>query len=199
MHPQEQTRTLDLLHKATQLQSTVLVWYRKPHETPEFSREIEPYALSEGKHDILLRGYQLKPEPGWKFFVLHHVIELSITGNLFKPRRKINIGLSRVLKLKSQLKPSMLCPITGNGLSGYRESVLATVSDMQINSDEAQRLKKLRQEHHITSEQMLSAHYSVFHDLMSAVLEDSEVSPDEIRQLKDLNESLRKCGAGVLD
>ena len=194
------TRILDVVYKATQLQSTLLLWYRRADETPEAYREVEPYSITEGKQGAaLLRAYQVKPDPGWRYFLLHHIMEASITAHIFKPRRSISITQDRIQKLQNAHKPGTVSSSCMHAVNPYREMLLVHAGELVINQDQAGQLIQLRDAQHLSDQQMLAAYYSVFNELMHAVLDGSEVTPEEIEQLKKLNESLRKCGAGVLE
>jgi len=195
-------RILDLIYKGSQLQSTLLLWYRRADETPEAYREVEPYSITEGKHGgALLRAYQVKPDPGWRYFLLHHIVEANLSGRIFKPRRSISISQDRIQKIQYShtQKPGTISSSCMKAVNPYQETLLVHAGELVISPDQAGLLKKLRSAQKMSDDQLLAAHYSVFHEVMHAVLDGSEVTPEEIEQLKKLNESLRKCGAGVLD
>lgn len=187
---EEQKRNLETIHQAAQIPAQVVMCYKKSAIDIAPERVVEPYALAQGKQDMMLRAYQTHPAEGWRFFMVHR-IDQARQGDPFKPRRKVTIVSGEI---SEQFTPYVNWDA---GVMRYRDAVVDTLADMEVSRAEQELLDRLRGELKIRPEAMLGVHFSIFHACLGTILSDGLIDDHEYQLIRDLNECLKKCGAGV--
>jgi len=157
------------------------------------ARIVEPYNLTQGKQDAMVRCYQRQPKEGWRFFMIHKLDRVADTGEAFEPRARITLPTAHVTTTAE--------PESGwtPGLKGYRNLVSDAMADGVVTAQELRQIEQYKREHNITRDQLRFVHASVFHRCLGAVLDDGIVDDEERRQIRFLNKVLSKLGWSVAD
>lgn len=184
---------IDTIKQCAEEKCRVKILYRKAAvDNSPHPRVIEPYSLTTGKQDTMLKAFQINPEEGWRFFMLHKIIEAKPLIQPFKPRGRISVHTGIVLKVYEPYESwtSAICE--------YRDMILDILSDMSVSDAEREALVKFRLENHINDAQMLSVHGSLFSNCLVHVLTDGLIDTEEKRIIRDLHACLQECGMGII-
>ncbi|MFA6636727.1 MAG: WYL domain-containing protein [Candidatus Omnitrophota bacterium] len=168
-----------------------LVYQKSLSDLTPSPRLIEPYSLSQGKQDIMLRAYQLAPEEGWRFFMLHKIIGISDNGTSFKPRKKVTIQTGEITPTFHPYESWT------DAVQKYRNMVLSFLSDRVITEGEKKKLQKFVEEENLQISEIRGVHLSIFSECLQHVLRDGIVDDGEAREIELLNNCLTSCGYGI--
>jgi predicted DNA-binding transcriptional regulator YafY len=183
---------LDQLTDLAVKQRVVVLTYQKSlSDSNPPKRLIEPYSLSQGKQDIMLRAYQLEPEEGWRFFMLHKIVEISDNGSPFTPRRKVTIQTGEIFQTFQPYENWT------DAVQKYRNMVLSFLSDRIITEDEKIQLQKFVKKHNLQLTEIRSVHFSIFSECLQHILKDGIVDDGEAQEIGLLNNCLISCGYGI--
>lgn len=156
-------------------------------------RLIEPYSLTQGKQDIMLRAYQLDPEEGWRYFMFHKITQISDGDKIFTPRRRMSFIHGIVAKTYEPYEA------WNESVQEYRNIVLNCLADYKITKKESFMLENFKSTNNITPEQMRSVHASIFSNCLNHIISDGIVDTSEEQQLFTINVCLSACGWGILN
>ncbi len=156
-------------------------------------RIVEPYGLTQGKQDPLVRCYQLDPQEGWRYFMIHKLDRVNDTGTPFKPRRRITLPQ---VKVDQRFEPD---PHWTTPIRQYRNQVGDAMADGVLTREEFAQIEAFRQENDITMDEVRFVHASIFHRCLGAVLEDGIVDEDERKEIKFLHKVMSRLGWSVGD
>lgn len=141
----------------------------------------------------MVRAFQLKPQSGWRFFMIHKLEDVVDTGKPFKPRRKITLPQ---LKIAQRYEKNETWT---SALKQYRNLVGDAMADGTVTTDELQEIEALKREKGLTIENIRFVHASMFHRCLGAIIEDNIVDEDERMQIRFLHRVLSKLGWSVAD
>ena len=189
MDTEHHKKAVSVLRAAAMIPQTVHFSCRKRASAPPVERHVEPYALSQIENTLMLRAFQLAPDKGWRFFAVDRMAGIR-SGENFLPREMITLPRDSDHAYDKPVK---------DGLSGYRDLILATLADMNVEPDEAKLIADYRREQKISPVQMRGVHYHVFADTLNAIIRDEIVDDEELRLINQVNACLKLCGAGTFD
>lgn len=170
-----------------------VLYRKKATATHEPLRLVEPYGLTQGKQDPLVRCYQIRPEEGWRFFMIHKLEQARDTGAAFTPRAHITLDRCILEKPQEDLGPWT------PSLRAYRNVVSDALADGKLTRGEVQEAEACRTEHGLAPEQVRFVHASLYHRCLGAVLEDGVFDDAERQQIKFVHLVLRHLGWSVGD
>ena len=172
----------------------VALYYRKGASTKDLPRRlVEPYNFTHGDDDVMLRCYQLEPEPGWRFFTINKIHHVTDAGTAFEPRR-----LVRLDEREAELSTAERHYWTPE-LQTYRDLVGDALADGRVTKDERLEIESYVMNHGVTLGQIRFVHASIFNGCLGAILDDGEVDAEERVQLKFLDRVLHALGWSVTD
>lgn len=173
----------------------VEVHYRKHLTNAEpVPRLVEPYNFTYGPQDVILRCYQLEPDQGWRFFMVHKIDRVEDGGQPFEPRVRVALELE---------------PPDGNGteqrssaqskrVRDYRDLVLDAIADGKVTADERAAIEAFIRESELSHEERDFVHAALFHRCLGAIIEDGEITRQERDQIQFLQQVLTRLGWGVI-
>lgn len=159
----------------------------------EKTRLIEPYAVTETPAGVMVKAYQLSPDPGWRFFHLNLITKVADADQTFTPRRPLAIRVGDEQKKIGFAESKNLVQ------EKYRKVLLETLANMQVTREEVDKLRKYKKEFGISEDEARGVHYAVFLECLQSVSADGIVTRDEHDLVKHLHEALRACGGSVVD
>lgn len=170
------------------------ITYRKTFSAKSLPRRlVEPYSFSQGKEDLMVRCYQLEPEDGWRFFMIHKVESVEDTGQRFTPRRPITLP-------EGSIHPTFAPdPIWTDGLQQYRDLVADAMADGSVTPYEFSAIRDLIAREQLTIEQVRFVHAHMFHRCLEAILKDGSIDQDERAGLAFLHEVFSALGWSIVD
>jgi len=170
--------------------------YRKHLSSGEaVPRLVEPYNFTQGQQDVILRCYQLEPDQGWRFFMVHKIDEIRDGGEPFQPRVTVTLD-------EADLDPSKRPQGSGvwsDRVKRYRDLVSDAMADETVTKDELEEIRGYVKDSGLTEEERKFVHASLFHRCLGAVIEDGEVSTSEVAQIQFLHRVLKALGWGVIE
>ena len=117
------------------------VFYRKTATSEAIApRTVEPYGLTQGKQDPMVRCYQLDQQEGWRYFMIHKLDDVRDTGTTFKPRRRITLPQ---VKVDQRYEPD---PHWTKSIQHYRNLVGDAMADGVVTRDEIREIETFKQE-----------------------------------------------------
>lgn len=172
----------------------VEIWYRKGATSePIHPRTIEPYTWVEGKQDLMIRAYQVEPEPGWRFFMVHKIEAARDAGSRFKPRRAVNLPTGII---SESYTPT---PNWTEGRRQYRDLVGDAMADGKLDAAERVELARLRLAYELTADDTRYVHASIYHRCLGAIIDDGWITDDEQEQIRYLHRVMTALGWAVGD
>jgi hypothetical protein len=195
---------LDAYHQPTEIfdqikdlatrERLIEIQYQKaPIDTDPPWRVIEPYTMTSGKQDVMLRAYQIDPEPGWRFFMLHKIKAARDSGKSFRPRRRITAASGQVHHVYDPYES------WSADVCEYRDMVLNILADNYPDPSEILALKSFREKNKLTFDNMRSVHGSIFNNCLTHVLVDGLINDEEQDLITRLHDNLKQCGCGVIE
>jgi predicted DNA-binding transcriptional regulator YafY len=185
-------KILDSLTDLAAKKHVAAIKYQKAlNDTDPKQRLIEPYSLSQGKQDIMLRAFQISPEAGWRFFLLHKIVEVVDQGSSFKPRGKVSLPTGQISKTYEPYE-NWTEPI-----QKYRDLVLSALADRCVSESEKKRLKKFTEKNAISIDDIRVVHLNILYVCFQHALSDGVVDEAEMRDIEKLNSCLLECGCGI--
>jgi len=170
------------------------LYYRKRTASKELPRRlVEPYNFTQGHEDVMVRCYQIEPEEGWRFFLLHKIDHVTDAGAIFNPRRQIHLD-TRELDLTHEERRYWTPE-----LQTYRDLVCDALADEKVTKAERLEIEAYAMNNGLSLQQLRFVHASIFHRCLGAIIEDGEVDADERLQLSFLNRVLHALGWSVTD
>ena len=170
--------------------------YRKHLTSAEaVPRLVEPYNFTQGQQDVILRCYQLEPDQGWRFFMVHKIDEIKDGGEPFQPRVKVTLN-------ESDLDPSKRPQTSGawsDRVKRYRDLVSDAMADETVTKEELEEIRSYVSDSGLSEEERKYVHAALFHRCLGAVIEDGEVSSAEVAQIQFLHRVLKALGWGVVE
>lgn len=151
-------------------------------------RLIEAYNWTEGKQDIMVRAYQIAPEEGWRFFMVHKIARVGDGGVDFHPRKPVSLPDGVVTEA---YEPS---PHWEDPRRAYRDLVSDALADGKIDRDEAAAINKFVSESGLTEADKRYVHASLYHRCLGAVLDDGFLDDVELMQIWFLHEVFKRLG-----
>ena len=165
------------------------LYYRKSvARDPIMPRFIEPYHLSTGKQDTLLRSYQTDPEEGWRSFMLHKIDSVELTHIPYKPRRKQTITTAEI---HLQYAPS---PHWTDGRKAYRDLICDALADKAVDALEFASIKNLIRDKNLKLEDIRYVHASLYHRALGMILQDGFITKEERNEIKFLHKVFDALG-----
>ncbi len=172
----------------------VALFYRKGEHARDLPRRIvEPYNLTHGDQDIMVRCYQRAPEEGWRFFMLSRIDHAADAGDAFTPRRRVRLD-AREINMRPEERAHWPAE-----LQAYRELVSDALADGKVTADERLEIEQYAMNHGIALPQVRFVHAAIFSDCLGAILEDGEVDAEERKQLNFVHRVLHVLGWSVVD
>lgn len=170
------------------------IWYRKgATREPLHPRTIEPYTWVEGKQDLMIRAYQVEPEPGWRFFMCHKIEEARDAGSAFKPRRAVHLPDGVI---SESYKPT---PNWTEGRKAYRDLVGDALADGKIDAAEREEIGRVRRVYNLTPDDVRYVHAALYHRCLGAIIDDGWITDDEQEQIRYLHRTMTALGWAVGD
>ncbi|MEO0513224.1 MAG: WYL domain-containing protein [Planctomycetota bacterium] len=174
----------------------VEIHYRKHLTSGEaVPRVVEPYNFTRGQQDVILRCYQLEPDRGWRFFMVHKVERVEDGGEAFEPR--VRVTLSRA-DIASQ-QQAQTSGSWSDRVRRYRDLVSDAMADGTLTVDETEAIRRYAAESGLTDDERNYVHAAIFHRCLGTIVEDGEVQLQEREQIQFLHRVLDKLGWGVVD
>lgn len=172
----------------------VRLYYRRLifHDQPE-ARIVEPYNLTEGTENIMVRCYQRQPDAGWRFFMLSKIDLAEDAGEGFHPRTRITLDPDAIGSR------TVLESDWATHLRHYRDLVGEALADGRVTTEEQQKIQQFAMDNNISLQQIRAVHATIFHQCLGAILDDGVVDSDERAQLQFLDRVLRSLGWSVTD
>lgn len=155
-------------------------------------RLIEAYSLTQGKQDYLLRAYQIDAEEGWRFFMLHKIIEIRDHGSVFTPRRKITIIDGIVSNVYEPYEA------WDKHVQKYRDLVLNALADRYLSVYERKQIIEFQNKYNLSIQQIRSVHASIFLNCLTHLLSDGLVNDEEEKEINLVNQYLKDCGCAII-
>lgn len=170
------------------------LYYRKRTASKDLPRRlVEPYNFTQGHEDVMVRCYQIEPEEGWRFFMLHKIDHVADAGAIFNPRRQVRLDtgeLDLTYEERRYWTPE---------LQTYRDLVCDALADEKVTKAERLEIEAYAMNNGLSLPQLRFVHASIFHRCLGAIIADGEVDADERVQLKFLNRVLNALGWSVTD
>lgn len=183
-------RVLDQIVKlGSDLRLLHIRYQKAPSDRKPLERIIEPYAMKEGKQDIMLHAWQQSGDrPGWRYFMVHKIIHVADAGVSFAPRRVVSLGGGEVETGYEPWKD------WDQGVREYRDHVNSMLADLEVTPDEVKETKALRKKHKVSDELMRSVHTSIYSNCLILSLNDGKVDEQEVGDMRILYQCLSKLG-----
>lgn len=174
-----------------------LIHYRSrlAHERTE-ARTVEPYALTQGKEDAMVRCFQLGPEEGWRFFMLHKIDRVADAGATFVPRQEITIATDAAAEFGGPALRPLRDPWTDE-MRRYRDLVSDAIADGLVSKATFEQIKEFGSGTGMTEEQVRFVHASLFYRCLGAILRDGTVEREQLAELRLVQRVLTGLGWGV--
>jgi hypothetical protein len=170
------------------------LYYRKGTVAKDLPRRlVEPYNFTQGNEDVMLRCYQIEPDEGWRFLMLHKIEHVTDAGAAFNPRRQVRLDVGE-LDLTYQERPYWTPE-----LQTYRDLVSDALADGKVTREERLEIEAYAMNNGISLQQLRFVHANIFHRCLGAIIEDGEVDADERLQLRFLSRVLNVLGWSVTD
>lgn len=161
--------------------------------TQLFDRVVEPYNLTQGKEDVLLRAYQRQPEEGWRYFMLHKIDRVEDAGMDFQPRRDITLASDSRQIFEA---PRAGSPWTDE-MRRYRDLVADALAEGLVNKPMFDEIHELAASTGLTEEQIRYVHASLFYRLLGAILRDGTVAEPQLAEIRHVQRVLKGLGWAV--
>ena len=169
----------------------VIQYKKSPLDNNPPLRLIEPYSVTQGKQDMLLRAYQLDAEEGWRFFMLHKIIDVRDHGTIFTPRRKVTLAQGIITHVFEPYEA------WNQSVKEYRDLILSVLSDMRVTNWEKEAIDGFKLRNKISDPQIRSVHLSIFSTCLQHKLSDGLIEDEEESEIHTINECLTICGYGI--
>lgn len=144
---------------------------------PNPIRVAEPYTFAEGKQDLMIRCYQIEPEEGWRFFMAHKLDSATMLDDRFHPRRTITLPTGEV-DFKAPREEWT------TSRRAYRDLVSDAMADGTVGPAEFTAIREHRAAHALTDDDIRFVHASLTHRCLGAILDDGEISEQELLQIR---------------
>lgn len=161
--------------------------------TPSVTRPriVEPYNLTQGKEDIMVRCYQLYPVEGWRYFMVHKIDDVRDAGVEFTPRRDVTLPTDELITFGGARDDA---PWT-EAMLEYRDAVSDALADGIVRKEEFDAVKEIGRG--LTDEQIRYVHASLFHRCLGAILRDGTVGESQLAEIRLVQRVLSGLGWGV--
>lgn len=156
-------------------------------------RVVEPYALTQGKEDAMVRCYQLQPEEGWRFFMLHKIDAVHDAGLAFAPRQEITLATDAAAQFGA---PALREPWTED-MRRYRDLVSDAIADGLVSKTTFDQIRDFAATASLSEEQIRFVHASLFYRCLGAILRDGTVGTPQLAELRLVQRILTGLGWGV--
>lgn len=185
-------KPLDVLIEVAGQCHCAAITYRKGATNKDLPRRIiEPYSFTDGKQDVMVKAFQLEPEAGWRFFMIHKLEDVRDTGRPFKLRARVTLPDATVEHRYDRDEA------WSQGRKWYRNLVSDALADGVVTKDELRSIESFRAAHRLTADDVRFVHASLFHRCLGAVIEDGTVDDEERAQLRFLHKVLSTLGWSV--
>lgn len=158
-------------------------------------RLVEPYNITPGQRDLMLRCYQIQPDEGWRFFMVRKIKGVQDGGEPFQPRVKVTIS-PRDIRIEG---PADDRPPESDRVAAYRTMVSDALADDAVTKEEFDQIRRFVASSGLTNSEMQFVHASLFHSCLGAIIEDGCVDANERAQIRFLHKVLRALGWGVIE
>ncbi len=156
------------------------------HDAP--LRVVEAYNFSQGRQDPMIRCYQIEPQEGWRFFMLHKIEGVSDTGVAFRPRRKVTLCTGLI---DDRVESSSNWPDIRRG---YRNLISDSLADGTLSKSELVDINDYVLANGLREQDIRFVHASIYHRCLGAILDDGIVGDDEEKQIRFLDRALSYIG-----
>jgi hypothetical protein len=157
------------------------------------ARIVEPYALTQGREDAMVRCYQIAPDEGWRFFMLHKIDSVHDTGLSFQPRQPITLAIDAAATFGT---PALREPWT-EAMRRYRDLVSDAIADGIISRRTFEQIREYAEAVELSEEQVRYVHASLFYRCLGAILRDGTVGAPQLAELRLVQRVLTGLGWGV--
>lgn len=182
--------TLQIIESAASSRHIIRIRYRKtdsdlnpPH------RLAEPYSMSQGRQDIMLKAYQIEPENGYRFFVLQKIVDVVDTGNTFTPRRAIR---KKTIKDCENNIPDNW----PDRMKAYQGLVMGILADSIVTAQELRAAETCRQTRSISDNERRLVHECLYMDCFRNIMADGAIDDEERSALISIDKNLSLLGDG---
>lgn len=158
-------------------------------------RVVEPYNFTRGQQDVVLRCYQLEPDQGWRFFMVHKVERVEDGGDAFEPRVRITLSSEDI----DEQERARTSNAWTDRVRRYRDLVSDAMADGTLTVDEVETIHNYAAESGVTDDERNYVHAALFHKCLGTIVEDGEVKAQEREQIQFLHRVLAKLGWGVVE
>lgn len=162
--------------------------------SPPLPRLVEPYALLQGTQDVLVRCYQLRPEPaGWRTFMLHKIDRVVDTGIPFMPRQEVTIAADETPIFGGEAPRA---PWTED-LRLYRDLVAEALRHGLVDEEKLDEIRTFAERAGLRPEQVRWVHAVLFQRCLNGVIRDGTVGPEQLSEIRLVQRVLKGLGWGV--
>ncbi|MCZ7647711.1 MAG: WYL domain-containing protein [Planctomycetota bacterium] len=190
--PEDKARLKTIL-KAAYNRTTLKLSYYSALAGEERVRLVEPYAVTETPAGVMVKAYQLDPDPGWRFFHLGLITKVADASETFTPRRPVAV------RVGDESRKLGVAETANEAQEAYRKRVLEVLADMQVTREEVEALRKFRKEYGLSEDEVRGVHYRIFAECLQTLVADGVVTRDEQHLATSLHQALKACGCGVVD
>lgn len=157
------------------------------------ARLVEPYALLQGTQDVLVRCYQLRPDEGWRTFMLHKIDRVIDTGVHFTPRQEVTIAADETPIFGGEAPRA---PWTED-LRLYRDLVAEALRHGLVDEEKLSEIRSFAERAGLRPEQVRWVHAVLFQRCLNGVIRDGVVGPEQLSEIRLVQRVLKGLGWGV--
>jgi hypothetical protein len=186
---------LDMLKRLAEERRCAELYYgSRLTPSPPVPRLVEPYALLQGTQDVLVRCYQVRPEPaGWRTFMLHKIDRVVDTGIPFTPRQEVTIAADETPIFGGEAPRA---PWTED-LRLYRDLVAEALRHGLVDEEKLSEIRSFAERAGLRPEQVRWVHAVLFQRCLNGVIRDGVVGPEQLSEIRLVQRVLKGLGWGV--
>lgn len=172
-----------------------LVYRSRLTPAREVARLVEPYALLQGTQDVLVRCYQLRPDEGWRTFMLHKIDRVVDTGAPFTPRHEVTIAHDETPIFGGEPLGAR-SPWTAD-LQMYRDLVAEALGHGLVGEERLEEIRSFAERAGLRAEQVRWVHALLFQRCLNGVIRDGTVGDRQLAEIRLVQRVLSGLGWGV--
>lgn len=161
------------------------------------ARLVEPYALLQGTQDVLVRCYQLRPDEGWRTFMLHKIDRVIDTGVHFTPRQEVTIAADETPIFGGEPGSGGARDPWTPDLLLYRDLVAEALRHGLVDDEKLGEIRSFAERAGLRPEQARWVHAVLFQRCLNGVIRDGEVGPRQLAEIQLVQRVLTGLGWGV--
>lgn len=158
------------------------------------ARLVEPYALLQGTQDVLVRCYQLRPDEGWRTFMLHKIDRVIDTGVHFTPRQEVTIAADETPIFGGEPGSGGARDPWTPDLLLYRDLVAEALRHGLVDDEKLGEIRSFAERAGLRPEQARWVHAVLFQRCLNGVIRDGEVGPRQLAEIQLVQRVLTGLG-----